>query len=349
MKRPREKIEVQEQIILDKSSTVNKIRSIPGLTSISNRTRTLDLLQLSDAFEAVKGIKSLISAKCFERWESRKLAVQVGDYVCRWDGSITLSEPSTTRQKQGESLHIDNSKCQILSEIAEKHIKTLIVGRKSGVESHSPLRLIRHPSYGLVITVHIEDDIHIIKERFFQYKAGGYFRGETIGTLDASILTDYDAAEKFWSQILNARKIGRAGRDGERSKCFLLWNGSDFHIHKGLIEAEQSDDNKQRQLIKKKMKRLETMVSFCKSHTKCRRKIILQYYGQPFDRRECKNSCDNCLRRRPDQVELDPAFEVESTGVVERGLYFEHVGASTGFVERVGMAENGDNRLPRLL
>ena len=84
------------------------------------------------------------------------------------------------------------------------------------------------------------------------------------------------------------QEIGRAGRDGEKSECILLFAPGDIHTHKYLIEiGTESEDRKNNQYRK-----LQQMVDLVYSNG-CYRNYILSYFG---DEREepCKN-CSNCL------------------------------------------------------
>jgi ATP-dependent DNA helicase RecQ len=81
---------------------------------------------------------------------------------------------------------------------------------------------------------------------------------------------------------------GRAGRDGDRSDCILFFSYGD----KTKIEyfIDQKEDETEKRIAYKK---LRDMVDFCESRT-CRRKILLNYFGEAYDETSCRN-CDNCL------------------------------------------------------
>lgn len=84
------------------------------------------------------------------------------------------------------------------------------------------------------------------------------------------------------------QEIGRAGRDGEKSDCILLFAPSDIHTQKYLIEVGiENPDRKNNQY-----KALQQMVDFVYSND-CYRKYILNYFGDIYDK-DCGN-CSNCL------------------------------------------------------
>jgi ATP-dependent DNA helicase RecQ len=86
------------------------------------------------------------------------------------------------------------------------------------------------------------------------------------------------------------QEIGRAGRDGEKSQCVLLFSPGDIHVQKYLIEM--SIENPERK--NNQYKALQQMVDFVYSNG-CYRKYILNYFGESYDE-EC-NNCSNCLNQ----------------------------------------------------
>ena len=75
------------------------------------------------------------------------------------------------------------------------------------------------------------------------------------------------------------QEIGRAGRDGEKSQCILLFSPGDIHVQKYLIEM--SIENPERK--NNQYKALQQMVDFVYSND-CYRKYILNYFGESYDR-----------------------------------------------------------------
>ena len=84
------------------------------------------------------------------------------------------------------------------------------------------------------------------------------------------------------------QEIGRAGRDGQKSECILLFSPSDVHTQKYLIDI--STENLSRKSIQ--YNKLQQMVDLVYSNS-CYRKSILEYFGETIEE-DC-NNCSNCL------------------------------------------------------
>lgn len=83
------------------------------------------------------------------------------------------------------------------------------------------------------------------------------------------------------------QEAGRAGRDGSKAECILLFNRSDIVSNKFLIEQTGSNSTK---LVE--YQKLNDMVDYCNTD-KCLRKYILEYFGEKTDYDNC-NNCSNC-------------------------------------------------------
>jgi ATP-dependent DNA helicase RecQ len=98
------------------------------------------------------------------------------------------------------------------------------------------------------------------------------------------------------------QETGRAGRDGEESDCIIFFSRSDMGKISYFIE--QKEDETEKQIAYKK---LRDMVAFCEGGT-CRRKILLEYFGEMYDETNCGN-CDNCL---------DPKETIDGTIIAQK-------------------------------
>lgn len=83
------------------------------------------------------------------------------------------------------------------------------------------------------------------------------------------------------------QEAGRAGRDGAKAECILLFSRSDIVSNKFLIEQTVSNNPSAIEYQK-----LNDMVDYCNTD-KCLRKYILEYFGEETDYEECGN-CSNC-------------------------------------------------------
>lgn len=85
------------------------------------------------------------------------------------------------------------------------------------------------------------------------------------------------------------QEIGRAGRDGENSECYLLFQSKDVMMHKYMI----SEDRATLEHKKIKYDKLNIMINY--AHTqKCLSSAIMKYFGETPES-ECCESCINCL------------------------------------------------------
>jgi len=87
------------------------------------------------------------------------------------------------------------------------------------------------------------------------------------------------------------QETGRAGRDGEPSECIMLFSQGD--IPKGRFFIDTIVDEAER---KRSLDSLERVTSFA-STTVCRRKALLEYFGEKLPEENC-GSCDICLGQR---------------------------------------------------
>ncbi|MTI65062.1 MAG: DNA helicase RecQ [Firmicutes bacterium] len=87
------------------------------------------------------------------------------------------------------------------------------------------------------------------------------------------------------------QEAGRAGRDGEKSDCILLFSPQDTVKQKYIIEQNNMDIKREKITYEK----LQAIVDYC--HTKdCLRKVLLEYFNDSLDG-NC-NNCSNCLDNR---------------------------------------------------
>lgn len=84
------------------------------------------------------------------------------------------------------------------------------------------------------------------------------------------------------------QEAGRAGRDGLKSECFLLFSKSDITLNKYLIENGNKFSNPFNDYLK-----LNQIINYCNTQ-KCLRKYILEYFGEKPKFKHC-NNCSNCI------------------------------------------------------
>lgn len=83
------------------------------------------------------------------------------------------------------------------------------------------------------------------------------------------------------------QETGRAGRDGGEGRCVTFFTHKDLVKLEKLIQTKKPEEQDiSRQLLAEAAHYAESSV--------CRRRILLNYFGEEYDREECGN-CDNCL------------------------------------------------------
>lgn len=83
------------------------------------------------------------------------------------------------------------------------------------------------------------------------------------------------------------QETGRAGRDGGEGKCIAFYSRKDLQKLEKFMEGKPvAEQDIGRQLLKETAAYAESSV--------CRRKLLLHYFGETYDKDNCGN-CDNCL------------------------------------------------------
>lgn len=134
--------------------------------------------------------------------------------------------------------------------------------------------------------------------------------GMGIDKSNVSFVVHYNMPKNLESYYQEA---GRAGRDGEKADCILLFEKRDIMINRYFIEHgydnEGQDPALREQIIENEKKQLNRMVDYCTSD-RCLRKMILSYFGEPSSER-CEN-CGNCESEFVVEDQTDDGFKILS-------------------------------------
>lgn len=87
------------------------------------------------------------------------------------------------------------------------------------------------------------------------------------------------------------QEIGRAGRDGKRSDCYLFYSNNDVGSNNYFINQIKNPTYRLH-----KMRMTNVMKKYVYTRD-CRRIHILQYFGEKYKKDNC-GSCDNCLNNK---------------------------------------------------
>jgi ATP-dependent DNA helicase RecQ len=115
-------------------------------------------------------------------------------------------------------------------------------------------------------------------------------------------------------------QIGRAGRDGLRADCLLLYSGQDIATIRYFIEQQ---DESQREGA---WARVKAMLAYAET-ARCRRVPLLAYFGETFKEEPC-GICDNWLENDNfEKVDLTIPAQKFLSCVFRTGQYFgkEHI------------------------
>lgn len=98
------------------------------------------------------------------------------------------------------------------------------------------------------------------------------------------------------------QEAGRAGRDGEPSRCTLLWNESDIVTRRRLLDSDYENERltpeEQEAVRASKRRLLDAMAGYCRT-TDCLHAYMTRYFGETVGAAaktdgKCVGGCANC-------------------------------------------------------
>jgi len=86
---------------------------------------------------------------------------------------------------------------------------------------------------------------------------------------------------------------GRAGRDGNPSKCILFFRPGDRVRIRKITQQKDAPQF----LLKIKEQQLTDIVNYGNNGIRCRRVTLMEHFGESYKRVDSTDCCDNCTRR----------------------------------------------------
>ena len=135
--------------------------------------------------------------------------------------------------------------------------------------------------------------------------------GMGINKSNVRFIVHYDMPQNIESYY---QQIGRAGRDGLRSDCVLLFGYADTQKIKYFINKKEGQEKEVAE------KHLNQLVKYLESED-CRRKPLMKYFGENYTQEEC-GMCDNCLSVDADVEDLTIPAQKFLSCVIRSGEKF---------------------------
>ena len=135
--------------------------------------------------------------------------------------------------------------------------------------------------------------------------------GMGINKLNVRFVVHFDMPQNIESYY---QQIGRAGRDGLRSDCILLFGYSDTQKIKYFINRKDENEKKVAENhLKELVKYLDT--------TSCRRHSLMSYFGEAYPAEKCR-MCDNCLAMDADAEDFTIQAQKFMSSMIKTGEQF---------------------------
>ncbi|PHI18879.1 DNA helicase RecQ [Lewinellaceae bacterium SD302] len=112
--------------------------------------------------------------------------------------------------------------------------------------------------------------------------------GMGIDKPDVRFVIHYDIPKSIENYY---QETGRGGRDGIKGRCVA------FFAHKDIQKLEKFLRDKPLKEREMGAQLMQEVLSYCET-TACRRRFLLHYFGEEYDKDGCGDMCDNCANPR---------------------------------------------------
>lgn len=113
--------------------------------------------------------------------------------------------------------------------------------------------------------------------------------GMGIDKPDVRFVIHYDVPKSLEGYY---QETGRGGRDGMRGDCLLFYNPNDIEKLEKFMKDKPVAEQEIGGLL------IAETAAFAESG-QCRRKLLLHYFGENFNDKDCNGMCDNCAHPKP--------------------------------------------------
>ncbi|MBS3913287.1 MAG: DNA helicase RecQ [Bacteroidetes bacterium] len=113
--------------------------------------------------------------------------------------------------------------------------------------------------------------------------------GMGIDKPDVRFVIHYDVPKSLEGYY---QETGRGGRDGMQGDCLLFYNPNDIEKLEKFMKDKPVAEQEIGGLL------IAETAAFAES-SQCRRKLLLHYFGENFDEKNCNEMCDNCAHPKP--------------------------------------------------
>eukprot|EP00850_Spirogloea_muscicola_P004926 SM000022S07140 [mRNA] locus=s22:115690:118968:- [translate_table: standard] len=111
------------------------------------------------------------------------------------------------------------------------------------------------------------------------------------------------------------QESGRAGRDNLPASCIILYGTRDITRVICMLRAPGPGKSKERFQVG--MQQAKLMQKYCKEKGVCRRRMLLEHFGESFDPSACQagpSPCDTCRKKKGDKFGLDSPSDDDNGG-----------------------------------